>query len=332
MDAEYTTVEGVRKSLRSLKDFIQMLDERCEARSRHELNILVVNGKWYLDQFGQVGYLILQDQNYRQISPDAPIFAELGDVATEETFRTLGKKYQLNYQIVLGGRGALPSEKTYCAHCGAHWHIDNLDDYCTQSKTIPAAELMGHVGYHIAEGLIKYLIKEKKEGRVGKDNTNTCAENFLTERTGRQWTIYSDNDKVSYYAFTKYYHNKCHDEVIRQENITAFKDAFERAEFKVHGIIRTKNQYGSKDYRGDWFILDTDYGLIRVGWRKRVIEVDYSMIDNQFRPYTKETSGLGFEHVYGYEKLTEALIAFRSHLEKKSNFIPVFPNLVPSTL
>lgn len=328
MGVNYTSIEGVKASLSSLKNFIQLLKDRRNARDHHELNVLVVKGKWYLDQFGQVGYLILQDQQYRQIPADAPIFAELGDVVTEETFRALGKKYQLNYQIVLGGRGALPTENIYCAHCGAHWHIDNLDDYCIQSETIPAAEFMGSVGYHVAEGLIKYLVKDVIEGRTDGDNKNELSEQFLAEQTGRRWTIHSDDGKVTYYTFTKYYHNKCHNEVIRQENASSFIPAIEKAGFKAHGWVRTRNEYGSKEYRGDWLMVDTQHGLLRVGWRKRVINIDYSGIDPYYLPVTEETFGPGYEHVSGYEELTKALATFRLYIESKKNFEVIIPHLI----
>lgn len=38
------------------------------------------------------------------------------------------------------------------------------------------------------------------------------------------------------------------------------------------------NQYGSVEYRGSWWLFKTTIGLIRLGWRHRVIEIDYSQI------------------------------------------------------
>lgn len=329
MDMNYNTVAGIQASLESLNTFTKLLDARRVAREQNlPLRIFVVQGKWYLDQFAQIGYLTLQDQKFQPLSPDSLFLTEMDEVMSIKSFEALRQKHQLNYSIMLNGKGPLPKPTSYCAHCGARWHIDNLDDYRIQSDTIPAVELMKHVGYHIAEDLIKYLVKESKEGRVDRDDKNDLAEQFLEERTGHQWAIHSDNGKVSYYTFTKYFHNKCHDEIIRQENFKAFKHAIEQAGFKVHGMIRTKNEYGSKDYRGDWLLVDMEYGLLRVGWRKRVINIDYSGIDPDYLPVTEETSGPGYEHVYGYEQLSKALAAFRIYIQSKKNFEVNIPHLV----
>jgi len=63
---------------------------------------------------------------------------------------------------------------------------------------------------------------------------------------------------------------------------------FEVAGFKTLNVWELVNQYWGNvpDYYqiardSPWWLVKTDFGLIRIGWRKRVIEIDWS--DTKYR-------------------------------------------------
>jgi len=61
-----------------------------------------------------------------------------------------------------------------------------------------------------------------------------------------------------------------------------------------------------------WFMVETDKGRIQVGWRKRVMEIDWSrtQIDIQGKDVDDSvTHGPSFVHCWTDEKAVEALRA-----------------------
>lgn len=49
---------------------------------------------------------------------------------------------------------------------------------------------------------------------------------------------------------------------------------FKIAEIKVEKYWNIKNEYHGN--KSDWLLLKTDLGMIKIGWRKRVIAIDWS--------------------------------------------------------
>lgn len=62
-----------------------------------------------------------------------------------------------------------------------------------------------------------------------------------------------------------------------------------------------------------WFEVTTPKGIIQIGWRKRVINIDWSGLDNIIHADTLcnegdiTTRGISFIHAWGYEKAKEYL-------------------------
>lgn len=71
-----------------------------------------------------------------------------------------------------------------------------------------------------------------------------------------------------------YAHIACNIEELNRKNHQRFTEALE-----PYGIVNCKmveNEYGSKEYRGDWFVFTlVNIGDVRIGWRKRVIDVRF---------------------------------------------------------
>lgn len=75
-------------------------------------------------------------------------------------------------------------------------------------------------------------------------------------------------------ADNSYSHIHCEIEELNRKNRLFFTEAL-----NGHAIVNckpTENGYGSKLYRGDWFVFTlVGIGDVRIGWRKRVIDVEF---------------------------------------------------------
>lgn len=90
----------------------------------------------------------------------------------------------------------------------------------------------------------------------------------------------------------------------------------ELAGFTVHGSWETKNMYWGRNTpeppTGPWWLVLTEYGIIRLGWRKRVLEIEWSATKIRGKvtedDVTKEDS---LVHAWNYVKGLEYLTALR---------------------
>lgn len=331
MIISYNDKAGIQALIGSVKNFMKLIESRREAYAdkdsypnRPDLDVFIVQKKWYFDQFGQVGYLSeFHTNDYKDITEK--IRGELDDVMTLVEFREAMEKHQAGYTIVLGGLGPMPKAYSKCACCGEFWTMQNLDDYKTTFESIPASDLKQVIGQGGYDKLVS-MLDANTTLRI-EQYPIALLENGLNNLTGFTWKIIEENGTISFYNYTSHYHSACHLKMIEEKTKSEIINAIKAADFTIIGMIRTKNRYGSQVYRGAWWLVETQYGVLRVGWRKSVIEVSYEFIDNHYLPITEETRGPGYEHVYGYQKLTEALITFKNHLDTKADFKINIPNL-----
>ena len=140
----------------------------------------------------------------------------------------------------------------------------------------------------------------------------------------KQWTLRDSGDVYRYFDATSsdgksvFYHKKCYQDYVTKCFMDNIVNVFKFVNINVFGIIRTDNLYESTKYRGHWLIIDTEYGHFTIGWRNSVMNVDYSKIDIHYLPNTEQTRGPGFEHVYTYADLQNALIMFKDYLHNKA--------------
>lgn len=100
-----------------------------------------------------------------------------------------------------------------------------------------------------------------------------------------------------------------------------FKALFRLAGYFPARFIETRNEYVSPDhgrYNGSWAIVQFPEGEIKIGWRYRVIAIDWSMTE-RFRgkriheffkdDVTKDENGI---HAWGYVKALDYLSLLRS--------------------
>jgi hypothetical protein len=89
------------------------------------------------------------------------------------------------------------------------------------------------------------------------------------------------------------------------------------AGFKPKGVWETTNKYwGKNDVTGPWWLVQVDQGMIQIGWRKRVISIDWSNTGRALE-VTKDdvTKESYLVHAWNNAKAVEYLTALRRGLE-----------------
>lgn len=144
-------------------------------------------------------------------------------------------------------------------------------------------------------------------------------ENDVCPHCGKGWSLNNLQDLVSKYDYQLesniFYHKQCNSFNKLEIQKNEFKDLFS----KVYDIIKLNfkaipNQYCSCDVCSPWFIVSTPDGDIKIGWRKRVVLIEwlsnYKRFDEKF---IKEdvTKGLKdnerYIHAWSSEKCIEYL-------------------------
>lgn len=111
----------------------------------------------------------------------------------------------------------------------------------------------------------------------------------------------------------------------KAEWLTKAKECFKNAGLTPIFIEETENLYwGSGNAPHDpWLIVTTKFGRIRFGWRKRVIEIDWSnslltTTAEELFPKEGVTKGERLIHAWGYEKAVEYLKALQAEWDSEA--------------
>ena len=345
----YDSVQGIANAIKSLGGFHELVEERhTAAYKRNELlNVFYVfGGRWSLDSCGNTGKATHDPlpERYRVLIP----------VATRDKFCEYRNQKQREapdeidefLSHALNG-GQLPHTQIPCAHCGAHWTIENCFDVVVKydSHIFP---LTAFVGRTIAE--VKQSFALRTEALYQMDSNSTLRnDRFIDLRpkypnstvsweqgvvtNERGWVSAKDGitedtpvcvgDEGLFSVWT-YMHVGCGRARIRKDGMEMFTKIFTDAGFSDITLSETKNEYGSEDRRGPWWNVHTPFGTIRVGWRKRVIEIEWSAlhtapqlhilpIHSLFDDVT-DTKTHTLIHAYNYGTATEYLTRIYKHL------------------
>lgn len=94
---------------------------------------------------------------------------------------------------------------------------------------------------------------------------------------------------------------------------------FEMAGFEVKSIHELPNDYWPEAYTdlrkaNPWWLIETQFGLIEIGWRKRVISIHWSSTAMRVEVTTDNvTKDADMVHAWGYPKALEYLAALKNH-------------------
>jgi len=126
------------------------------------------------------------------------------------------------------------------------------------------------------------------------------------------WYIIQPGDETMY-TRTQYFHSDCHKDWVTKKTRMEFEQLFANAGMYVSKMDPARNEYGSFTYRGPWFNVQTPGGDIRIGWRKRVIEIvlkgDWPVNCSELFSGEHVTTGQSLVHARSLEKASQYLKA-----------------------
>ena len=149
---------------------------------------------------------------------------------------------------------------------------------------------------------------------------------------GIAWSFYDDGEGVHgfVYGFLADFIEQAQ-ETEQEKDGTTFteervRSLFSLSGFEVLGVWEIRNKYWPDHPRYDsvrspWWLVKTSIGMIEIGWRKRVIQIDWS--DTDFNIIVTEddvTKDIKYVHAYGYAKAVEYLTRLRERSGAKSCF------------
>ncbi len=290
----YDTKEGITIFTGSLEGVHALLTMRSDAWERKErLHEYVLFGTWHLDEFGQVGRITPT----RSSAWSKDILPEIPDVLTDDEFRAFLRAYEgegadTSIARILSGDDIIAPAGIPCAVCGEVWDLTNaIDVFATGVNQIePLLEFVGrpigeftatldcrvdgHYSLHLSEGLLRndrfidLTPHPRLQGRVENEH------GWVTlVQLGSDYVI-QDGDEVSVRG-THYEHTRCHASVLAARRRGEFTSMFLLAGYQQVRPIPVQNRYGESEYGGPWFEVTTEFGVITIGWRRHVINIDW---------------------------------------------------------
>lgn len=223
-------------------------------------------------------------------------------LARERNIAGYERKERLQEWVVLG---AIAFDT-----CGNIGLIDkeNRREMGTYARAVTMAEFIALP----REGSFSY----SGSGRVLPDPESKCPV------CTRGWSIENWIDSV--FVESTAYHKACRLFVREAVNQEYFENAFTAAGYdtRSHNFTRIPNEYwpGACDYGESWFLVQVPFGVIKVGWRKRVIELAWHKANLETQPdFSKEdvTRENRMIHAWGFVKLVEYLTKIREGAPKK---------------
>ena len=119
--------------------------------------------------------------------------------------------------------------------------------------------------------------------------------------------VAEEGDECSLTVFL-YYHKRCWKLRKASTEREEFTEIFSKAKAVPATLNEIPNEYCPCIVCGPWFIASFPFGDIKIGWRKRVINIDWSTCKRDLSDLFKDenvTKGAGFIHAWGDEKAAE---------------------------
>lgn len=250
-----------------------------------------------------------------------------------------------------GSNTDLPQAYICCPECGRPWTISDCDD-CTVENNTEDLSVEGCVGMTLSDfrrsfaGRTDAIYMFQPELAVRNDRFIDLSPEY--PGTDKDWekdivknkfgwvcesALFGATDDVKkgdhcppnvasyviqpgdevFVNVSRYYHKACLQSKVDNSVLAEFQKAFKDAGVVAMLWNEVPNEYGSRSYRGKWYKVTTDMGILRIGWRKRVIEVvfpDWVQVGTLFakEDTTKDKSLI---HAWGYDKLVEYLKAVK---------------------
>lgn len=338
---DYDTKEGINKLLDTLEGFYALLRVREKAAKRGvKLHEFIITGYWWLKEDGTywktiVGSMFTSDP-YPYIAKYR--FPEIPDVLTPEELKVFIQKNVGEGEIVefelQGGNLVFPHPAIPCKICRRKFTGRDAYDFVEhESRENPYLD--DFVGKTFGE--YRVSLKESKAARYRviemykirhprfidmSQNKYSRPKNSAGIRGDRDGItddyVIQKGDRTSLERFDSY-HKICHFEALAVSAKREFTVLLVQAGFdlEVLWMNEVPNRYGSRSWMGPWFEVETTYGPILIGWRKRVINISWRGLGRDMMHLfddienTKEDDSI---HAWTYDEAVEILRRIRQAL------------------
>jgi len=324
------TKEGIQACLTSLETLNELANARRKAyyTDKHCLKWFMIMGRWVFDEcgnFGRVG-----EPNLKETCPDIP------DVLTREELTAFSKARRkdesFSYSLTESG---VPPAKVHCAVCGKKWTIKDCHDAMTVNKDI-VLPLKDHIGSTLKQ--LQEFLNKKEDGvywlcserpirndrfidltpHPKYDSLKINEHGWVGKHEGLDTANYviAEGDEASVRVF-QFEHHKCYKDKKADDEKKHFEEIFTAAGYNKHELKEIPNQYCPCERCAPWYLVKTEVGTFKIGWRKRVINIDWekTKLLAVLSLFAGEdvTKGEHYIHAWGKEKAIEYLAKMRTH-------------------
>lgn len=320
---QYDTKEGIDLFLGSLWRLNKLISLRYEAyyERGERLNEFVILGRWVLDSCGNVSE-IKGDFVPKIAFPQIPDVLAWPDEFWAYIRYTLGwvKEHVASLEIdsekfsriwsVMGS--GIPPVGIVCPECEQGWAVGD----CHDTSPVYTTELLSlheFVGKMLGEIREIFAARTDAVYRMYPPATLIARDDldyWLGERDGIDDAyIIQEGDKGVFHIY-KFFHKACRRERNARLERKYFEEIFAEAGFVNVEMVQTENQYCGCEACAPWFWVQTPIGKILIGWRKRVINIDWSETGKSFlRLFGNEevTKDRDYIHAWGTDKAIEYL-------------------------
>lgn len=306
-NAYYNRAYGILTALKTLEDLNRLAHDRRHAGyvRNERLEEYCVLGRFMLDSSG----------NTSKITDNAP--ADHGPVPVVMSRDDVFKVSKTAITTSLAR--PFPEHFERCSVCGKGWTLEDCHDSIFENEH-GEAPLDDFVGKPFSEVTSITSLAGVRTHYVDHEiviNVNGPADGNM--RDGRPWQrvdkdyVIKPGDIATLDIITST-HEKCYRENLARVTRERMVDAFTRAGFPNVALISVPNEYWGKSqpyYADPWFLAQVNDGpKFKIGWRKRVIKIDWSETHMDLRhlfPDEDVTKESGFIHAWGYDKAVEYL-------------------------
>jgi hypothetical protein len=326
----YNTKAGVTRQSETLEGLYELFKQRHQAyyERKEDLHEFIIRGLWRLDNCGNVG------KAHEQIKGDlipGVKYPDIPAVLTPAEFnKFLEDKGEPDKHVSWVMNNDLPPAGHICPHCEKEWTIEDSFNVKVSNESIDvSANELHFVGKQIWEVKRHFNVHRRDAVYQLHKDSMVCNRRFIDlrptpgmkerplnksgcvgERDGLgDWYVIQKDD-IFPFIVTRHFHTKCYKEHIGDEEEMKFTECFTKGYLNVEAIERIPNEYCGCDSCGPWFKFKTPLGVFKLGWRKRVINLDWSATGKDYEHLFKTenvTVDKNSVHCWGYEKLTDYL-------------------------
>ncbi|KKN05613.1 hypothetical protein LCGC14_1085540 [marine sediment metagenome] len=339
----YDTKDGIATYLAGgLEGLKWLIKDRSRAGyvNGERMEEWIILGRWRADACGNFDKILKTNYKCKQAPKD--LHEDIPDVVTmDELWKLLGDKPLISS----GGGSGVPPIHIVCPECERGWTIDNCHDTIVKSEWInlPLAEFIGsrlddvQIAFNPkTDG--EYLFdcespirndkwvdltpdpgyKTFKINENGSIRNSSEVRSFKDKVKGQH--LYADyiikEDDTGCFNLWKFYHKNCYERLRHKQAEEHFCEIVEQSGW-ISPVWMVDNEYCSDSYCcWPWAKFKTEHGMIKIGWRKRVINIDWSNTGKDYEHLFKD-EGVTLDdkcvHAWSKDKAIEYLTKIREY-------------------